>query len=234
MQEWINNTLSSPTLSFVILPALLLLGILNSVVSCCNIAVIGALTGYAGTKGNKKHRDIIFVTISFMLGTILALAVIGAVIGYAGQIVGENFGRYSKLLAGLVMVFFGLMALNLIPLKKLRLPGFDRINRKYPRGIFGAIILGFALGGVSITCTLTCCSPALPIVLGVVSIQGQFVKSVLLMVIFGIGYSLPLAAILLGVSFGRWALRASKAMSVIKVIAGVLMLGVGFYFLATV
>lgn len=234
MQEWIDSTLAAPTLSFVMLPALLLFGILSSVVSCCNITVIGALTGYAGTKGSKKHCDILFVTTSFMLGIILALAVIGSVIGYAGQVAGESFGRYSKVLAGLVLVFFGLIALNLIPLNKLKLPKFNQTGRKYPQGIFGAIVFGFALGGASITCNISGCSPTLAIVLGVASLQGQVAKSALLMGIFAVGYSMPLTAILLGVSFGKWALRASKAMPVIKVIAGVLLLVLGFYFLATI
>lgn len=234
MQEWINRVLEAPDLSPVLLLALLLLGILSSVGSCCNIAVIGALTGYAGTKGNKKYGDILFVTMSFMLGTILALAAVGAVIGYAGQVAGESFGRYSKVLTGLVLVFFGLMALGLVPFNKLRLPKFDQAARKYPQGMFGTIIFGFALGGASITCSISCCSPALPIVLGVASLQGQVAKSALLMGIFAVGYSIPLAAILLGASLGKWALRASKAMPVIKVIAGVLLLALGFYFLLTI
>ncbi|UCD83487.1 MAG: hypothetical protein JSU92_09265 [Deltaproteobacteria bacterium] len=234
MQEWINNVLTTPDLSLVMLPAILLLGVLSSVASCCNIAVIGALSGYAGTKGNKEYRDILFVTISFMLGTILALVVIGAVIGYAGQVAGESLGHYGKVLAGLVSVFFGLMALNLIPLDKMKLPTFNQLSQKYPRGILGTVIFGFALGGASLSCSVSCCAPAFMVILGVASLQGQWVKSALLMGIYAVGYSMPLAAVLLGVSFGRWALSASKAMPAVRGIAGALLLVVGFYFLATV
>lgn len=233
MQEWINSVLASPNLSLVMLLAMLLLGALNSVISCCNIAVIGALSGYAGTKENKGYRDILFITISFMLGTILAMVVVGAIIGYAGQVAGESFGRYGKVMAGLVSVFFGLMALNLIPLDKLKLPTFNQITRKYPQGILGTIIFGFALGGASISCSVSCCAPAFVIVLGVASLQGEWVKSALMMGIYAVGYSIPLAAVLLGVSFGKWALGASKAMPAVRGIAGVLLLAVGFYFLAT-
>ncbi len=232
MQEWINRVLETPEMGPIMLLAILLLGILSSVVSGCNVAVIGALAGYGGTRGNKKYRDILVVTISFMLGTILALAAVGAVIGYAGQVAGESFGRYSRLLTGLVLVFFGLMALGLVPLNKL--PKFSHAKRKYPEGMFGAIILGFTLGGASITCSISCYSPALAVVLGVASLQGQVAKSTLLVGTYAAGYSMPLAAILLGVSFGKWTLRASKAMPVIKVTAGILLLLAGFYFLITI
>lgn len=231
MQEWINSVLASPELNLIMLVAVLLLGILNSVVSCCNIAVIGALTGYAGTKGDKGYRDILFVTISFMSGIILASVAIGTVIGYAGQVAGESFGSYSKILAGLVSVFFGLMVLNLVPLDKL--PKFNQINMKYPKGISGTIIFGFALGGASITCNISCCGPAFAIVLGFASLQGQVAKSALLMGIYAIGFSIPLTAILLGVSFGKWTLRASSVIPVIRIMAGVILLVAGFNFLIT-
>jgi len=72
------------------------------------------------------------------------------------------------------------------------------------------------------------------IVLGVASLQGQWLKSAVLMGIYAIGYSIPLTAVLFGVNFGKWTLRASKIMPVIKVIGGLLLLTAGFYFLATV
>ena len=232
MQDWINRVLETPEISAVVLLAIVLLGILSSVTSVCNVAVMGALAGYGGTRGSGKRRDILFVAVSFMLGTVLAMAAIGAGIGYAGQVAGESFGRYSKALMGLVLVFFGLVALGLVPLNKL--PRFAQKKRKYPEGVFGAIILGFALGGASISCSISCGTPALFVILGVASLQGQVAKSALLLGTYALGYSLPLAAVLLGLGFGKWALRASKALPVIKVAGGILLVGVGFYFLLTI
>lgn len=243
MLEWINSVLVSPDLNFVMLPALMLpalmllalmlLGAISAVGSCCNIAVIGALSGYAIAKENKKYIDIFIVTVSFMLGTVLALVVIGAVIGYAGQVAGDNFGRYSKVLAGFVSVFFGLFALNLVPINKLKLPEFSQLSRKFPGGLLGTAVFGFALGGSSLSCSVSC-GPGLAVVLGVASLQGQVIKSAMLMGAYAIGYSLPLCAILLGVSFGGWTLRANKIMPAIRIVAGVLLLAIGFYLLATI
>ncbi|MBU2527917.1 hypothetical protein KKF70_00820 [bacterium] len=212
---------------------LLLLGILSALSSVCNVAVIGALAGYAGAKENARKADNLIVAASFMAGTVLSLTVIGAVIGFAGQMAGTGLGRYSRVLTGLLLVFFGLMALDLAPLK---IPELDRkaLLARLSRGMLGTVLFGFVLGGASITCSLSCASPALIVLLGVAGIQGQWLKSALLLGVFGAGYSLPLAAILLGVSYGRWSLRTSKIIPFIKISAGVLLLGIGFYFLATV
>jgi cytochrome c biogenesis protein CcdA len=100
-------------------------------------------------------------------------------------------------------------------------------------GIGGDILFGFALGGASLACTLTCCSPILPFIIGISAVDASVVKSTVLMGMFGLGFSLPLAAILLGFSFGRLAIGAGKSMAIIKKIAGVILIGIGFYFLIT-
>jgi cytochrome c biogenesis protein CcdA len=50
---------------------------------------------------------------------------------------------------------------------------------------------------------------------------------------YAIGFGLPLAAIMLGVSFGKSAIKAKKAETAIRIVAGVLLIAAGFYFLAT-
>ena len=231
MLEWINQTIGTADLSFIMIIAILLLGALTSVSSGCNIAILGALTGYAGIKKNNTKYDSLFTSLGFMLGTILIMTLAGALIGYAGEVISKTLSLYGKIFAGFVTIFFGLMALNLLPFQ-IRAGSFS--FKKKHQGIFGAIIFGSALGGASITCTISCCSPALLIALGVSSIQGAGMKSGLLMGIFAIGYSLPMAALLLGVGFGKWAFRTSRIISIIRIPAGILLIAVGFYFLATI
>ena len=63
-------------------------------------------------------------------------------------------------------------------------------------------------------------------------LQGHALWGMVLMAAFGIGFSLPLSAILFGVSFGKASLKAQKAEAAIRVVAGVLLVGAGFYLLA--
>jgi cytochrome c-type biogenesis protein len=232
MQEWVSRALEAPGLGITALAALLVLGVVSAAAStCCSLPVIGAITGYVGASEGNRRRDITIAALSFGIGSILALAVIGAAMGYAGHLVGASFSRYSRLVVGFVLIVFGLLSLGLSP---VRLPAFRVPGRVNARGALGAVILGSALGGSSATCAVSCCSPALLAILGVAAIQGQVAKGALLMAVFGLGFSLPLVAVLLGASLGRWALGATRIMPVVKILAGVLMLGVGFYFLLTI
>jgi cytochrome c biogenesis protein CcdA len=208
--------------------ALLILGAFTAVSSGCNIAILAALTGYAGVRKNNSKYDSLFTSLGFMTGTILIMTLSGALIGYAGEMISKSLSLYGKIFAGFVTIFFGLMALNLVPFQ-IKVKSFP-FTKKH-RGISGAILFGTALGGASITCCLSCCSPALLIALGVSGIQGEGLRSALLMGIFAVGYSIPLAVLLLGISFGKLAFRAGRIISIIKIPAGLLLVGTGFYFL---
>ena len=95
---------------------------------------------------------------------------------------------------------------------------------------FGAksIILG---GGVA-ACSLPC-NPGIFIVLGAAILQGRTLWGMVLMAAFAVGFSLPLAAILFGVSFGKASIKAGKADAAIRAVAGVVLIGAGLYLLAT-
>ncbi len=48
MLEWSATILQSSTYSAMVFPAALMLGIVGSVTSCCNLPVLGAIAGYSG------------------------------------------------------------------------------------------------------------------------------------------------------------------------------------------
>lgn len=231
MQEWLNGLFTTPEWSGTLFLGALLLGMVGAVGSTCNIAAFGAIAGYSGVKESRNKKDLLFTCLGFVIGTILALTIIGTVIGYVGQTAAKYIQNAGKFFAGIVLVFFGLITLDLFPVK---LPSFKLPKHLKKAGLGGDIIFGFALGGSSLACTLTCCSPILPFVIGMSAIEGNALKSAMLMGMFGIGFSLPLAAILMGFSFGRLAIGAGKSMAVIKKIAGCLLIIIGFYFLVTI
>ena len=63
--------------------------------------------------------------------------------------------------------------------------------------------------------------------------MGELAWGMVLMTAFAVGFSLPLAAILFGVSFGKASIRFGKAEAVIRTVAGVALVGSGLYLLAT-
>ncbi len=230
MHEWINRILESPELAWAALPAAFVLGILGTVSSCCNVAAIGAIGGYSATRANTERRATMLAAMFFLLGTIAALAVLGAVAGFVSQVAGSALGRYWKVFAGVVAIFFGLAALRLVPFE---LPGLRSKNKAKPKGLLGAAVFGLVVGGSATVCTATY-NPLLAVPLGMAALQGQTLWGAGILGAFALGYALPLAAILLGFSLGISALKTKKAAAVSRIVGGVLLVGIGFYFLITV
>ena len=165
-----------------------------------------------------------------MLGTIISTVILGGVAGFVGHVAQNTLGKYWKLFAGFVAIFFGLASLKLLP---FRLPSKTYKGKEQPKGFFGAALFGLIVGGGVGICSLPC-NPGIFIVLGVVILKGYNLWAITILIAYAIGFSLPLAAIMLGVSFGKSVTGAKKAEAVIRIVAGVLLIAAGFYFLASI
>ncbi|MDI9442660.1 MAG: hypothetical protein QM844_00640, partial [Planctomycetota bacterium] len=100
------------------------------------------------------------------------------------------------------------------------------------RGGVHAALGGLFLGGGVAACSLPC-NPGIFIVLGASVLMGQVVWSMILMAAFAIGFSVPLAAILFGISFGKASIKAGKADTAIRTLAGAALCVAGLYLLGT-
>jgi cytochrome c biogenesis protein CcdA len=93
-------------------------------------------------------------------------------------------------------------------------------------------LTGLVLGGTIAACSLVC-NPGIFIVIGAAILQGKVLWSILLMGMYALGFSIPLGAILMGVSLGRLSLKVKGIETVLRVIAGFVLVIAGFYFLIT-
>ncbi len=230
MLEWSAAILRSSNYSVAVFPAALVLGIVGSVTSCCNLPVLGAIAGYSGTVGHDTDRRSLFVAaLFFMVGTVGAFAALGAVSGFVGQVAGATLGLYWKLFAGFVSVLFGLLTLNLLPFDLARL-GFS--GTTWQMGSSGATMYGLAVGGGAAACSV-CCNPILPVALAVTTLQGQMLWGAAILTVFSIGYSLPMVGVLVGMGLGfrRLTSVVHRISPVIQKVAGVLLIVLGFYLL---
>lgn len=235
--EWIKLSLEHLRVMFegaglrpAAFPVALLLGLFSALASaCCTLPVLGAVVAYSGAQDASDRRRNWAKAGFFMLGTALALVVLGLVAGYVGQVAQTTLGRYWKLFAGVAAIVLGLAALNLLPFK---LPHRDVTQTGQPRSLWGAAVFGIVLGGAVSACSLAC-NPGIFIILGVAVLQGATLWMTGVLVAYAVGFSAPLAAIVLGASFGKSAVRAKKAEAVIRMVAGILLILAGFYFLST-
>ena len=166
-----------------------------------------------------------------MLGVIIATVILGSVAGFIGQVAQTTLGRYWKLFGGMIIILFGLGTLRLLPFRfpKRKVPE----SESRPRGLFAAAAFGLVVGGGIGFCSMPC-NPGIFIVLGVAVLQGYTPWTIAILVAYAVGFSLPLAAIMLGVSFGKSVARAKATVAGIRIVAGIILIAAGFYFLATI
>ncbi len=232
MQEWISNILNSQQSGIIVLFAVFMLGFVGVFSCACNYAVIGTVAGFSGTLGSTgRSRTVILSSIFFLLGTVIAMSAIGCIIGFAGEIISKSVGDYWKIAAGIISIIFGLYSIDLLPFK---IPGFSVNISNRKNGVFGAMIFGLVIGGVSSLCGL-CCSPFFPVIMAASFVKGSTLWGILMLFAYALGYGLTLAIAMLGVGLGLG--KMSKSMSrfanVLKYVAGIAMIALGFYFLLT-
>jgi cytochrome c biogenesis protein CcdA len=139
-------------------------------------------------------------------------------------------GKYWKIFAGLIAIFVGIGTLKLLPFKLPQSKNSE--NKSKPQGLIGPAVVGFIMGG-GVSVASLACNPGIYIVLGVAVLQGYTLWAMAILAAYAVGFSLPLAAIMLGVSFGSSAIKARKAEVAIRITGGILLIVAGFYFLGT-
>ena len=230
MLDSVTNALQQASTQPIGLLLAMVLGVLSAAAStCCALPSLGVMIGYSGTQESMSKGLAFKKALFFTLGTIVSQMIIGGVAGFVGQVANANLGRYWTIFAGVVLIIFGLAALKALPFN-ISFGKFDCIKNQLEMS--GVMLTGFVLGGL-VSITSLCCNPAIFIVIGVAVLQKQILQAVLLLFMFAIGFSLPLGAILFGVSLSKALFLPKSANRFVQWIAGGLMLIFGFYFLIT-
>ena len=233
MNTWINQVLSSDHANITVLIAVFLMGMVSVVTCGCNFAVIGVVAGYSGASSSSRNTGTVFLRgFSFLVGAVISMAVIGSLFGYAGKFVSDSLGNYWKIAAGLIAIFFGLYSMDMVPFK---VPALSIKPGRSQQNIFSAILFGLAVGGLS-TALNSCCNPIFPVILAASFVKGSAVWGLIMLSAFGLGYGMPLAGMMVGLSLGVG--KISRTMTVIGTIAkyggGIALVILGFYFLLTI
>ena len=230
MLEYCVTTLQNAASQPVGLIFALLLGTVSAATSaCCTLPAMGILIGYSGAREEKNRRAAVGSVVFFTAGTIISLMIIGGIAGFVGQTAQASLGSYWKLFAGIVAIVFGLATLKLLP---LNLPAVSLGTLTNRFGKLGTAAAGLLLGGAVAASSLPC-NPGIFIVLGAAVLQGQVIWATLLLAMFALGFSLPLGAVLLGVSLGKTALLTKSTDTAIRWVSGCILLVAGFYLLIT-
>jgi cytochrome c biogenesis protein CcdA len=230
MLDYCVTTLQNAASQPVGLLFALLLGTVSAATSaCCTLPALGILVGYSGAREEKTRRAAIGTVVFFTAGTILSLMIIGGIAGFVGQTAQISLGDYWKLFAGIIAIVFGLATLKMLP---FNLPAVSLGKSTNGSKKLGTAAAGLLMGGGVAASSLPC-NPGIFIVLGAAILQGQIIWATLLLAMFALGFSLPLGAVLLGVSLGKTALLTKNTDTAIRWVSGCILLVAGFYLLIT-
>ena len=228
IQLWTNGIIEGQLNSPIFFIAVFLLGLLAAVGSACNLGVLAAVTSYAGTETtqNNKNQSPLKTGFSFFLGNVISLSLVGALTGFVSQSLGNTVGAYWTIIAGVLVVYLGLVSLDLLP-SSFKIGG--NLSAKVSALANKGFIFGLALGGFATACSVSC-SPIFPIILGASFLQGSMLMGWLTLFIFAIGYSLPLGGILVGLGFGfsKFSDSLVKNKSAINGVSGFFLIIIGF------
>ena len=191
----------------------------------CNIATIPLIVGYVGGSRDLPRTRAFVLSLAFAIGLALTFMLLGVAAALIGGLIGASTHWWYYLVAGICF----LIGLNMLGVLKLNLPMWlgglrERIGLK---GIPGALALGLVSGLVASQCA----TPVLAAILTYVMAKGALLYGAALLFIYALGRGVPvvLAGTFTGVlksfqKLGRWS-------EVIEKVSGVLVSGVGLYFL---
>jgi cytochrome c-type biogenesis protein len=204
------------------------LGGVTTALNPCVLAMIPLLMGVvAGNKETTTVRRSLVFSLFFVLG----LAVTFTVLGLISALMGRMFGNVGPFWKYVVAGVCFLMGLQLLGILKWNIPVPTGIRVK-KQGSIGAFLLGLLFGVVSTPCAV----PILAVLLAFVAEKGNVLYGGFLLFVYALGHSALVLIAGTSVGAAKGLLESKglrKAHGVLQKIAGILIIGIGFYFLFT-
>lgn len=190
---------------------------LVSVLSPCILPVIPAVFAYSTEKGK-------FRPLAIVLGLSISFTSMGIITSIFGATLTAYLG-YLNIFAEILLITMGLALLFDLNIFNV-FGNFSSLANPKREGLFGGLLLGLSLGIVWIPCV----GKVLGAILTMVAVSGKVAYGALMLFIYSVGFSLPMLFVAYSGSFYSSKIRdASKYGPKLKTIAGLIILGVGFY-----
>lgn len=191
-----------------------------SVLSPCVLPVLPIVA--AGSDRDHKLRPILLA-----IGLSMSFVAMGILSSLAGGWLAGKM-RVIEMVAGSIVALIGFLLLAGIDAFK-HLQVFQRFSPKVGAGPFSGLLLGLALGLVWIPCV----GPFLSSVLAMVATQGSLGGGVVLLLIYSLGFSIPILAA--GYA-SRWFRAKTQSVRkhamLVRILGGLLLMALGFYIVA--
>ena len=192
----------------------------------CVLAMVPLLMGVvAGNRDTATVRRSLAFSLLFVLGLAVTFTVLGLISALMGRMFG-NVGRFWKYAVAAVCLVMGLNLLGILKLD-LAAPAGLRVKAK---GFLGAFLLGLLFGVVSTPCAV----PILAVLLAFVAEKGNVVYGGFLLFVYALGHSALVLVAGTSVGAAKSLIESRglrRAHAVLQKAAGILIIGIGIYFL---
>ncbi len=206
-------------------------GLIAGICPCNSVLCLG-LIGYL-TSGNASLSlsNILKLTISFCIGTILVLLPLGLIAGYIGHYLLFLSETGAWFIGGIILILMGLQLLHVYkpPIRSI----FNFLRAPISYTMTGSFLLGLSFGAI----TIGRGAPMLLIVLTYIALNQTALQGFFTILIYAIGLSIPLIVISsLGGAVGKkikdYSRMSGDAMDRI-IGVGIILIGLYFLYLAT-
>jgi cytochrome c-type biogenesis protein len=204
---------------------LVFLGGVVTSIGPCNLATIPLIVGYVGGSHNMTRYRAFTLSLAFAVGLALTFMLLGVAAALIGGLIGASARWWYYLVAAICFV----IGLNMLGVLRFNLSmAFGGLRERIGlKGVPGALALGLVSGLVATQCA----TPVLVAILTYVMAKGALLYGAALLFVYALGRGVPvvLAGTFTGAlksfqKLGRWT-------GVIEKASGVIVIGVGFYFL---
>jgi cytochrome c-type biogenesis protein len=203
-----------------------LAGLLSFASPCVIVLVPIFLSNLAGVKIDQAdipatQRHLHLATWLFVIGFTVTFTVFGALAGlFAKQFV--NFSYYFNIVAGILIIFFGLTMIDVIKLSWLQLT--LRLNVSKERGTLYPLLMGIAFAAGWTPCV----GPVLAAILLLAGASSSVVVGSFYLLIYSLGLMIPFLLVGYFLKSSQTVIhKISRYLYVIKWIAGLIVIGLG-------
>lgn len=202
------------------------LGGLVTSIGPCNVAMIPLIIGFVSGKRDLPRSRAFWISLVFAIGMSITFMILGVIAAVLGGLLGGGTRAWYYIVAAVCFI----IGLQMLGVLQLTPPAWlsNLQSRITARGLPGAFLLGLVSGLIASQCA----TPVLAVILTYVMAQNSSLTyGAGLLFIYSLGMSVPV--ILVGTFAG--VLKSLRAMGkwsgIIEKVSGVLLIGVGIYFL---
>ena len=223
MTELLDSMASTLSQNAYLAPLLALIaGVLTSFTPC-SLSSVPLVVSYVGGASQNDAKRALRLSLTFAGGSAITFTALGTVASLAGSLMGMS-ASWWYLLLGVLMVLMALQTWGVFEI----IPSTNLLSKSKKRGYLGALVAGI-LGGVF---SSPCSTPVLIALLAMVAGQNSLVMGIVSMLFYGIGHGV--LAVVAGTSTGfvqklTASNRYGRLSTVLKVLMGAAILGIGLY-----